>query len=155
MGDTVSESPQVRYLSSEFARRVLEGVDCDLSKLSAIDAANVHMQPSCCASHDYCDANNAMELALLECGMSTSPDHERDHAEVALVIIDAWITTRANGFCKTLKDHPMKLFAVATSTHSLASMLESNADDQEFTQWLYTASVGDEFLDGEGCIRIA
>ena len=45
-------------------------------------------------------------------------------------------------------------FVVNGYAFSLGDMLAQNASDESFCRWLRNARVGDEYLEGEGCLRI-
>jgi hypothetical protein len=46
-------------------------------------------------------------------------------------------------------------FEVEGEVFDLSSMLQANADDEEFCEWLYTASIGDVFPAIVECRRVA
>ena len=64
-------------LAREFARVLSEWLTS--GELIAVNARNRTYPPSCCASHDFCDANMAMlEAWLVACGREPDPENQSD-----------------------------------------------------------------------------
>lgn len=80
-----------RALAHEFARQLARWLSVD--DLDAINAKN-DIDPDHCATHDFCDPNQAMIDALDGCGYDYHGPNETQDS----LIDAAWTIARENGF---------------------------------------------------------
>lgn len=86
----------VTILATAFRNVVRATVGDDACE--AIDAANATRRDNTCASHDYCDANDAMAHAFRA---STGRDYTCDStADDDALVTAAWRIAKLNGFAR-------------------------------------------------------
>ena len=86
-----------------------------VEELEAIDKANA-ADDSCCASHDYCDPNQAMIEALDKFGV----EYDGQDEEQGRLIDEAWGIAKQNGFSvsEDEKQRRMVIRALVANDHN-------------------------------------
>ena len=82
--------PTASDLSVEFCRILNDWLDAEtIARINRLNKSSEYQ--GCCATHDFCDPNQAMVDALENFGMPF-------HPELCDLINDAWDLARARGF---------------------------------------------------------
>lgn len=84
-----------RQVAIKFRAVVLDWLGPDTCR--AVDRANATIDPMCCATHDHCDANMAMDKAMREVGVYEDDNGAFTHAVTALWD-KAWDLAKLEGF---------------------------------------------------------
>lgn len=65
-----------------------------------VDARNKSYEPACCATHDFCDANMAMDEAMTGLGVYSDFFEDGNTEEVTALWNKAWDIARNKGFSR-------------------------------------------------------
>ena len=105
---------QVESVAAMFSAVLREWLTDEEMDEVVLHNANELKDSDCCASHDFCDANMAMDEAFKQCGLRTNIDfpgweayadggHPADESEIIAagkLWNDAWTLAKANNFRK-------------------------------------------------------